>query len=401
MAVIKTSKALSIWKGTAEQYAGITTKQANTLYYVEAAQGDLAGTVYLGSNRQGLTFKSVAAFPSTGAEQGVVYLGPAGESKFWNGSAWVTICYPLTQEISASSTHQQVPTALAVYSYINTFATGLGVLKPAVSTIANLKTVDDVLDKDLILVEAAGALYRFDAECTETANDDTIVASTVSGVTGRWIKMITATNMTQGNAISISNNVVSVNYDPSVFTVSESGALTMNPAYFTTFSQRLSAVEGAVEDAQDAADAAQQSADDALAAANAKIAKIAGATGGKVALTTATGEVQESTYIVGGATVSDTNTANKLATEAAVIAAVANANATVNGAKMDKISDASVAGKLLTVDATGQAVSTGVTVGTGTLAASPSTTVVATEAAVAGAVANAQIYWYEGTDTQV
>jgi hypothetical protein len=67
---------------------------------------------------------------------------------------------------------------------------------------------------------------------------------------------------------------------------------------------------------------------------------------------------------------------------------------------MDKISDASVAGKLLTVDATGQAVSAGVTVGTGTLAASPTATVVATEAAVASAVANAQIYWYEGTDTQ-
>lgn len=458
MAVTQTNKALSIWKGTAEQFQGITTKGADTLYFVSGNTGDLTGTVYVGTNKYGTTFRSVAAFPADAqAEVGVVYLGPAGEAKFYSGTAWIQVCYPLVTSITSGSTDYAVPSAKAVFTYVNTFAAGLGRLLPAVAAVADLSGVASPMDKDLILVENSGALYRFDAESTDTADGDKIVGTG----SGRWIKMITATNMTEGNGIKINNNVVSVDYDTTVFTVDETGKITMNPTYIGAINTAVGTAQTTADNAAAAAAAAQQTANaaqslagtadekatqaiadvegvrglansaqadatqalaDAAAAqttANAAIPKLSSAVGSRVALTSSTGTITESNMTIGGNALGTTAALreNKLATETAVQAAIdaavlgdiqGNIDSAVEaatGGKMDKVASPT-AGNLVGMDANGNSTNSGKTVGGATLAASPTATTLATEAAVAAAVATAKteaingakIFWTEGTD---
>lgn len=458
MAVTQTNKALSIWKGTAEQFQGITNKGADTLYFVSANTGDLTGTVYVGTNKYGTTFRSVAAFPEAAqAEVGVVYLGPAGEAKFYSGTAWIQVCYPLVTSITSGSTDYAVPSAKAVFTYVNTFAAGLGRLLPAVAAVTDLSGVASPMDKDLILVENSGALYRFDAESTATADGDKIVGTG----SGRWIKMITATNMTEGNGIKIENNVVSVDYDTTVFTVDETGKITMNPTYIGSINTAIGTAQTTATNAANAAAAAQQTADGALAlagtantnatqaiadaaaaqqaaddaqadatqaladaaaaqaTANAAIPKLSNAVGTRVALTSANGTVTESNMTIGGNALGTTAALreNKLATETAVQAAIdaavlgdiqGNIDSAVEaaaGGKMDKVASPT-AGNLVGMDANGNSTNSGKTVGTGTLASTPNANTLATEAAVASAVATAKeeaingakIFWTEGTD---
>lgn len=444
MAVAQTNKALAIWKGTAAQFADIASKDANTLYFVQQGTGDLTGTVFVGTNQHGLTFKSVAAFPTTNMQQGVVYLGPAGESRFYNGTTWVNLSYPLVTSIDSNSSDLAVPSARAVFTYVNTFAAGLGRLLPAVQNIAGLKTVAGPMDKDLILVEDTGALYRFDSGSNDTANDDTIVASTVNGVTGRWIKMITATNMTEGNGIDITNNVVSVAYDSNVFAIDTNGNITLAASYTSSLTQSINAAAGAAATAGQAAAAAQADATQALAdaaaaqadatqaladasvaqtTANAAIPKIANAAGSKVAVTASNGTVTESTYTIGGGTLGTTTSdrANKIATEAAVQAAldaavlgdiqgnIDSAVATAASGKMDKLTGANITtNNLVKMDANGNAANAGVAAGGDSFAGTDAAkkTTLATEYAVSQAVATAKqeaingakIFWSEGSD---
>lgn len=423
--------------------------------------GDLTGTVYVGTNKYGTTFRSVAAFPEAAqAEVGVVYLGPAGEAKFYSGSAdapWIQVCYPLVTGINSNSTDYAVPSAKAVFTYVNTFAAGLGRLLPAVAAVADLSGVASPMDKDLILVENSGALYRFDAESTATADGDKIVGTG----SGRWIKMITATNMTEGNGIKIENNVVSVDYDTTVFTVDETGKITMNPTYIGAINTAIGTAQTTATNAANAAAAAQQTADGALAlagtantnatqalsdvegvrglansaqedatqaladaaaaqaTANAAIPKLSNAVGTRVALTSSNGTVTESNMTIGGSELGTTAALreNKLATEAAVHAAIDaavlgdiqgnidEAVAEATSGKMDKVVSPT-AGNLVGMDANGNSTNSGKTVGTGTLASTPSANTLATEAAVAAAVATAKteaingakIFWTEGTD---
>lgn len=442
MAVAQTNKALAIWKGTAAQFADIASKDANTLYFVQQGTGDLTGTVFVGTNQHGLIFKSVAAFPTTNMQQGVVYLGPAGESRFYNGTTWVNLSYPLVTSIDSNSTDLAVPSAKAVFTYVNTFAAGLGRLLPAVQNITGLKAVTGPMDKDLILVEDTGALYRFDSGSTDAGNDDTVVA--VNGITGRWIKMITATNMTEGNGIDITNNVVSIAYDSNVFAIDSNGNITLSTTYTSNLTQSITAAANAADSAAQDAAAAQADATQALAdaaaaqgdatqaladaaaaqaTANAAIPKIANAAGSKVAVTASNGTVTESTYTIGGNTLGTTTNdrANKLATEAAVQAAldaavlgdiqgnIDSAVATAASGKMDKLTGANItANNLVKMDANGNAANAGVAAGgdsfAGTDAAKKAT--LATEYAVTQAVATAKqeaingakIFWSEGSD---
>lgn len=370
-----TQHELKIWRGTAVEYAAFVSNKTvdpDTLYYVAPADGDLTGMCYRGANPMGMRYRAVTAFPTKNIEQGVLYLGPAGEAKFYSGTDWIQVCYPLVDTVTEND--KAVPSAKAVFTYVNTFAAGLGRLLPAVQSVANLSGISGAMDKDLILVEDSGALYRFDAQSTDTADGDKIVGTG----SGRWIKMITATNMTEGNGIKIENNVVSVDYNTTVFTVDENGKITMNPIY-------IKGITDSITDAQTDATQALSDAADAQATADGKITKISGATGGKIATTTKGGELSETSYTIGGVELDKVvgNRGTTLATEAAVADAVSNANAVVNGAKMDKLTDATAAGKLLTVNADGQAISANVTAGGSTLATTPTASVLATEAAVA------------------
>lgn len=288
MAVIKTNKELSVWRGTNAQYTALTT-QADTIYYVTDT-----GLCYVGTSRIGAAYESVQSFPVSPV-QGVIYFGPNGEAKYWNGTAWVVVCYPLTTSVTSTSTDTEVPSALAVYTYVNTLWSGMGKLLPAVQNVTELKAITGMGDKDLVLVEDVGNLYRFDADSSATEDDDKIVAPTTG--TGRWLKMYTAVTLTGGNGISVSGTTISIDADSNLFEFS-SGVLTLKSSVLA-----------------------------------AKMNLVTSPTANNVLKTDANGQAVDSGYAIGGDTIDSTQSTRQatLATEEAVYNAQQTA---INNAKL-------------------------------------------------------------------
>lgn len=98
--------------GTKAKYDAITTKDSNTLYFLDNGQ------LYKGNKLYGGTYQEVASFPSTGV-QGVLYINSTDLSvKFWNGTAYKTVVPPIVKAIDSTSTDGQLATAKAVYQAV-------------------------------------------------------------------------------------------------------------------------------------------------------------------------------------------------------------------------------------------------------------------------------------------
>ena len=93
--------------------------------------------------------------------------------------------------VTSVDTSADLPTSNAVKTYVDTQISGFGTLRPAVADLTALKALTDNVDKDLVLVESLG-LYRFDAQASDTGNDNTIVVPNAGG--GRWFKMSSTIN---------------------------------------------------------------------------------------------------------------------------------------------------------------------------------------------------------------
>lgn len=190
------------------------TKSDDGLYFVYEEDGRLS--LYKGGVLVAPSFKVVTSLPSAG-EQGRLYYDISSSIfYFYNGSAWRQAFMPIVDSVSgvnASSTDAQIPTAKAVYNAIAEAGVGgTSYTLAPVQDVAELKTKgasDAVIaDKSLILVEDLGALFRFDSESTEPANDSTVIAPAYVGTgAGRWI------------AISSS----SIQFDSSDFTWGDAG----------------------------------------------------------------------------------------------------------------------------------------------------------------------------------
>lgn len=119
-----------------------------------------------------------------------------------------------------------------------------------------------------------------------------------------------------------------------------------------------------------------------------KMSKISGATGGKIVLSTATGETSESTF-----TVQSTGTLSEMtATDvpvATVIAAAINAVQSALTNKVDKV--VGIENNIVTFGAEGAIKDSNTKIGGATLSASPDATTLATEAAVADAISWIQL----------
>lgn len=160
---------------TRAQYEGLGTKKDDEFYYISDE-----GILFLGEVCYGRKFSVVSEFPTSGAA-GVVYINQMTfEVRIWSNGAWSTVGLPKSDAVNASSTNAQLATAKAVYDFVlgelaKIDAGAGGRLHPAVQDIAALKTVSGMLDKDLILVEDAGALYRYDAQSIDAGDDDKVV----------------------------------------------------------------------------------------------------------------------------------------------------------------------------------------------------------------------------------
>lgn len=262
---------------TQAQYDALETKVTDRIYYVNDTRCIMLNSVRYGAD----TLIVVSSFPETGLVGKVYVHETTLEHKIYSNSAWVSVVSPQTTTVSSSSTDSQLPTAKAVYTFVLNQLAGVDFpVLPPVQDITALKALTTMVDKDMVLVEDKGALYRYDADSTATADDDGVVTPTAG--TGRWIKMITAVSYTAGDGIDITSNVISLNIDSDIFEFS-TGVLTLKS---TVLSGKMDKVATAVED--------------------------------NLASFDANGQVQDSGVAAGGATFAATPDSVTLATEAAV-----------------------------------------------------------------------------------
>ncbi len=100
---------------TAAQYAAISTKNPNALYFITDGN-----RIYKGAVPYTHPVEGVTEFPAAG-EVGTLYIHKTTyEAKIWDGSAWSTVSLPVITSIGASPTNTQLPTAQAVKNYVDT-----------------------------------------------------------------------------------------------------------------------------------------------------------------------------------------------------------------------------------------------------------------------------------------
>lgn len=116
MADISTANLVKFVACTTQAYKD-AVKDAGTLYFLtDSKQLRKGADLYSGG-----IYKAVTAFPEVDdAEVHTLYLNTSTkEVRFFNGSAYVTLVAPYSTELSADSTHTELPTAKAVVDYVN------------------------------------------------------------------------------------------------------------------------------------------------------------------------------------------------------------------------------------------------------------------------------------------
>lgn len=99
---------------TAEQYANLSTKNDNAIYFITDGN-----RIYKGSVPYAHPVAVVDEFPTTG-EAGTLYIHKSTyEAKTYNGTVWVTVSLPVVTSIGTSPTNTQLPTAQAVKNYLD------------------------------------------------------------------------------------------------------------------------------------------------------------------------------------------------------------------------------------------------------------------------------------------
>lgn len=99
---------------TAAKYEALTSKDGDALYFLND------GRLYKGSTLLGNNVKLVSEYPQVG-ENGVIYVNFSnGSTKVWNSStsSYISITKETTSVITPDSTDDQIPSAKAVYDYV-------------------------------------------------------------------------------------------------------------------------------------------------------------------------------------------------------------------------------------------------------------------------------------------
>ena len=234
---------ITFYKKTQAQYDALATYVQDGIYFISDSK-----VIYLNGVRYGTNINTVTEFPATGLV-GIIYVNSDTlEQRIYSNNAWITIAPPKVKTITSSSSDGQIPTSKAVYDYVvNAISSaGLGIggrLHPAVQTVDGLKAIADIADKDLILVEDAGSLYRYDEQSTDTADDLNVI--TPNSGNGRWIKMFVQITYTEGNGIDISsNNQITLNINTETFEFDAEGKLSLKAA---AIASKMDVVDDATE----------------------------------------------------------------------------------------------------------------------------------------------------------
>lgn len=117
---------------TAAQYAGITDKNANAIYFITDGN-----RIYKGDVPYSHPVETVADFPASG-QAGTLYIhSTTFEAKVWNGTAWETVSPPVITSIGTSPSNAEIPTAQAVKNYVDAEIVNVNTgLSGAVSNVA-------------------------------------------------------------------------------------------------------------------------------------------------------------------------------------------------------------------------------------------------------------------------
>ena len=119
--------------GTATQFAGLGTKDQDTLYIITDARQIYKGDVCL----SGGIYKTVSSFPASGEVNTLYVNTDTGQVSYWNGSAYQTVVPATGKTISGAGVDTQLATTKAVVDYVATQVADLdvGALEGRVSTL--------------------------------------------------------------------------------------------------------------------------------------------------------------------------------------------------------------------------------------------------------------------------
>lgn len=100
---------VEFYSTTKAKYDNIGIKNDDALYFLDNGQ------LYKGETLIGNGIEIVDTYPTTGVA-GIIYVKPSnGGAKIWTGSTYIDLVLPMSSAINSSSTHNQIPSAKAVW----------------------------------------------------------------------------------------------------------------------------------------------------------------------------------------------------------------------------------------------------------------------------------------------
>lgn len=370
---------------TSEAYLAANTadKTSDKLFFLSDT-----GEIYRGT--QAFT-ESVVIYTEepTVKAVGKIYINSTTlEGKVWNGTAWTTVIQPVQATITTTDTAKPV-SGKAVADYVTTAIAGV--------------TGSTDLVKDVEYTAASNTItVTYADDSTEAIAMAGVAADLVYNSTSGLLQVKNASGTTIGTGVSLDLErfVSSASFD------SNSGEITL---VFNDESDPLNIDVSALVDTYTAANSTtismsvtgNQFTAQAIVAnttgnmlsatenglyvaatdITGKIDVVSDATENNVAIFDANGGVADSEVAIGGATLASSPSSATLATEAAVNA-VANALSTTVSGKMTKVTAADV-GEVIIAGSDGDASASGVTIGGEAFNATPNVTTLATEKGVA------------------
>lgn len=113
MAVTPKTYPKVLFHGSYADYVAIETKDTNKLYVCTDV-----GKIFKGSVDVTEAITTVATKPNTPVAGKLYYVTGTHTLEMYNGSAWVVLSYPLTTTVASTSTDVEVPSAKAVYDFV-------------------------------------------------------------------------------------------------------------------------------------------------------------------------------------------------------------------------------------------------------------------------------------------
>lgn len=134
------------YTGTKAQFDALSAKNDNALYFLTDVN-----KLYKGSTAYTQSVEVVDDFPTAGTI-GVIYVKSGSyEVRTWNGTGWITMALPIVTSIGDNSGNQEIPSALAVKSYVD------GQIADVASGVSGAVTDVTFANKSISVQKGSGA----------------------------------------------------------------------------------------------------------------------------------------------------------------------------------------------------------------------------------------------------